>query len=233
MKKLIILTLALSLVIAGIAVATVVSSKHDLRLDAAYTSANSSQVCLFCHHPHRGSSSATTDLLWNISDAVKDYPTYASASANAVGMGGNLGKTGTAVSSLLCMGCHDGATSNTFIKKDWADAAAMTETPDDFVSPGGYADLDETLADDHPVDFTYPTVNQVGNDIQARAGNGQYVNGFYSGVNYPTFGGTMQCATCHNVHNGESPLVQFMRGTGSANDIITDSVICRDCHTSK
>ncbi len=41
----------------------------------------------------------------------------------------------------------------------------------------------------------------------------------------------MQCATCHDVHNGQSPKVQFMRG--GTNDVITDSAICRDCHLNK
>ncbi len=239
MKKVIVLALAISLVVAGIALATVVSTKHDMRMGVAgiagrtITAAGSTttQVCVFCHHPHRGTSTVTTTLLWNISDAATTYPTYGpTATTNAITMGDNLGTTGSASYSVLCMSCHDGGAANsTFIKSQAADGT-LGSFPNLGLSIGN---LTSDLQDDHPVDFTYEGAVESDSDIRAATSGGptsSYVAGANS-VRYPLYGGTLQCATCHDVHNGQSPRVQFMRG-GTTN-IITNSQICIDCHMSK
>lgn len=230
MKKVIILTLAISLIVAGIAFATVISSKHDMRASLVMgaqfgrtiTAANSvtTQVCVFCHHPHRGSSSVATTLLWNINAAVASFTTYTSVTMNATDGGDSLtpGATSGSNYSLLCMGCHDGGgVSNTFVKGQAADGS-LGSFPN---LKTGIANLGSSLSDDHPVDFTYPTTGL--GDIQGKVGD-------TVATIYPLYSGTMQCATCHDVHNGTSRLVEFMRGS---TDIITDSKICRDCHTNK
>lgn len=232
MKKTIILVLAVSLIIAGVAMATVVSSKHDMRENQAAfdygvrsVGSTTSQVCVFCHHPHSGSTIGTV-LLWNINDVDKTYATYSSPTTNASGMGGDLTVADdNARYSLLCMGCHDGGASNAFVRAT-VDGDLGAVPSFGTIS----ANLGSTLADDHPVDFTYPTATAAGlEDINVAVG-GQVV-GTVSGssVTYPLYGGTMQCATCHNVHAGETSDVQFMRGQ----NIIADSAICRDCHTAK
>lgn len=229
MKKILILAVAVSLVIAGVAMATVVSTKHDMRAEtAAGVKASGSateQVCVFCHHPHRGSNtSVTTVLLWNVSGPASTYPTYAgSASMSATG-GSPITDTGAGAYSFLCMACHDEtAGNNAFIK---AAVDGTLGTPPDL--SGTIFDLGSTLADDHPVNFTYADAVTATSDVLAATGD--EVSGTSSGTSYPLYSGTMQCATCHDVHNGQSSLVQFMRGSG---DIITGSAICIDCHTSK
>jgi len=242
MKKVLILTLAISLIVAGIALATVVSSKHDMRGSITFgtrvTSSTTSQVCVFCHHPHRGQGNAQNALLWNISDTSATYQTYAKTSTiTSIGIetsGDNVGAQGgpdnASVYTLLCMGCHDGqGSSNSFIR-DTVDGTVGTHPP----SITSSANLGTTLVDDHPVDFVYPDAGTAGDVRSATNGN---VTGANSVV-YPLFSNgasnnqyTMQCATCHDVHNGGSPKVQFMRG--GTNDVIANSQICIDCHTSK
>jgi hypothetical protein len=227
MKKTLIIVLALSIVIAGVATASVVSSKHDLRADVTVagrtiTAAGStgvSQVCVFCHHPHRGAGGGITSvLLWNISDVSQSYLTYSSPTANSTNLNGLAVTNAT---SLLCMGCHDGA-DNSFIR-DSAEGSLGTLT----MGANNEANLGETLVDDHPIEFDYPTAVAFGNnDIRlATAGEVRATN-----ATYPLFSGTMQCSTCHNVHMGDnsaSTQVQFMRGN------VTNSELCIDCHTAK
>jgi hypothetical protein len=232
LKRTLILVLAVSLIIAGVAMATVVSTKHDMRaivtgIDGRSITATGSlttQVCVFCHHPHRGTSTlAGSVLLWNINDNAQTYATYSSPTTNATDIGGNVGTDDAAKYTLLCMGCHDGGgASNTFIRS--AADGALGTAPDLLT---GNTNLGSTLEDDHPVDFVYPSTAIAADgltDIKIAAG-GQVV-GNVGSTTYPLYIGTMQCATCHNVHNGDSSGVQFMRG----NNIIANSEICRDCH---
>jgi predicted CXXCH cytochrome family protein len=226
LKKTLIIVLAISLLVGGIAVASVVSSKHDMRglIDVGNgrtitsVGATTTQVCVFCHHPHRGASSAVSSvLLWNISDANKSYATYTSPSMNSTNVGGDVGSDDNAQYTLLCMGCHDGGGSSNAYVQTTVDGSLGTVAD----LGGNISNLGSTLADDHPVDFTYPTSAGVGlTDIQLAA----------SGVvdlKYPLYGGTMQCATCHDVHNGTQAGLQFMRAS------VTNSQICIDCHTAK
>ena len=237
MKKVLILAVALSLIIVGASVASVVSSKHDFRdaslfgsgVGAKAVGATTSQVCVFCHHPHRGAATGvSTVLLWNISAAAGSYATYSSPTTNATGIGSTLSSASdsSAMYSLLCMGCHDGAgSSNSFIRTTVDGVLGTVPVP------AGNANLGTTLTDDHPVNFQYPTATAAGlEDINVTITNGK-VDGTYPLFNDGAGNPTMQCATCHDVHNGGSARVQFMRG-GTA-DVITNSKICRDCHTAK
>lgn len=226
MRRVLLCTMALCLVASAIAMATVVSSKHDMRSTVpgkAISAANSTtqQVCVYCHHPHRGESSLVGSyLLWNIYDANKNYATYSSPTTNSSGIGGMLNSGSSASSaSLLCMGCHDGSVGENSFVRDTAADGYLGDFPD---LSGSTANFSSSIETDHPVDFTYP-LNQYG--IQPPTGD--FVVGYYSSTMYPLFSGTMQCETCHDVHNGgvHNPL-QFIRGDNT----ITSSVICRDCH---
>ena len=260
MKKTIILVLAISLIIAGVAMASVVSSKHDMRDvnavrtllpgDIVAVGSTTSQVCVFCHHPHRGASTVTNTLLWNInSPGSGSYAVYANTStleyaSHNAGYTVGTDNAEAARYTLLCLGCHDGTTAMTvgtgasFVRQIVADGT-LGSFPDLTASTEG-ADLGQTLADDHPVDFTYPQATIAPDaDINISTNGGVSVLGQAESptVTYPLFSGTMQCATCHDVHNGSSFKVQFMRayetGTNNEVDIISNSRICRDCHTHK
>lgn len=234
MKKVLILTLAISLVVAGIAMATVLSSKHDMRFKG--TGATTTQICVFCHHPHRGTTTTgtLTTLLWNINTpSTASFATYNSPTAT-LGGDNNLGTGAETQYSRACMTCHDGAVANNeYIKGTKEPSASLGSlTISDTTS-----NLGVTLADDHPVDFTY--TNGVNGDIKAQTGTGESakVVGNITAVDYPLYSETMQCATCHDVHRGQSVGIQFMRelagATPYSGGVIIESRICRDCHTTK
>jgi nitrate/TMAO reductase-like tetraheme cytochrome c subunit len=222
MKKMIILVAILSLVVAGIAYAGVVGSKHDVS-----TNYTTSQVCVFCHHPH-GDTTTQNDLLWNINDSDASYPTYASTATTTTNVAGQTLTSTDAPQTMLCMGCHDGDGADNSYRKAAVEATDMSAVGTILNS---YANLGETLIDDHPVGFQYPESGwtNFGDLAEAVAGgpSGNQVAG-----KYPVYGSTktMECATCHDVHAGNtsaSTELQFMRG-----DTAT-STICTDCHTEK
>lgn len=236
MKKVIILAIALTLVTAGIAFAAVSGSKHDMTGNSGVTSFYSgTQICVFCHHPHRGATTTATGnaLLWNINDDSASYTTYAKTDT----MNDNYTQTTLTEATgkpqtLLCMGCHDGSTStNTFIagSSDGGGFDGGEVTNLNFVNPA--ANLGESLEEDHPVGFTYPAAATTGHGDLADA-SGDLVP--TANNTYPLFGGQMECATCHDVHAGtpdgtdsKSLDIQFMRGDTA------NSEICIDCHTTK
>lgn len=221
MKKILLLALAVCL-IAGAATAAVVGSKHDLK--TLIGDEGTTQVCVFCHHPHRGATSKAEDsLLWNIQvDATGPFATYTSTTMDAV-------DAGTAVDSsvaysFLCMACHDGALAAdqmiTAAKDGGWGTAWSSVVPDD---------LGTTLADDHPVNFTYDAAL-----ASADGGLATPVSGVVAGI-YKLYSDTMQCATCHDVHKGDNvdnATLQFLRDDDT-NSALTDSAMCTNCHTNK
>jgi hypothetical protein len=230
MKKIIIVSLVavLTLCMASMAFATIVGSKHDLgtggsgAFSQGRLGSNSGQVCVFCHHPHRGNpagktANATDALLWNLDDLSSNatFTKYSNPSMNAT----TVDVDTAAPQSFLCMACHDGyvaANSLVQLPGDGSDNTAM--------NLGTIAaNLGTTLADDHPVNFTW--LGWAG----AIATN--TANNVVAGSNtYPLFAGKMQCGTCHDVHAGDTSkdsVIQFLRGSTGG------SQICVDCHINK
>ena len=245
MKKVFILVLALSLLIAGAVYATIVGSKHDMR--QIINNEGTTQVCVYCHHPHRGVDStntiATGTLLWNMKPGVttfSSFATYASASMNATtSKFSDFGSaSGNQLYSLYCLACHDGDTSCNALVRQPKDGVAGTLSQIGTDILGHQADIVNSsgndLTNDHPVNFNYTTDNDGGIKAYSGTGSSAVVIGNITMTTYPLYGGTMQCATCHDVHNGTESAkdngIQFMRGTTA---IITGSTICRDCHTNK
>lgn len=236
MKKAIVFALAVVLVLgfAGMAFAGISNSKHDLTsgtTDGRGT--GTQQICVFCHHPHRGAAptgntNVVNDLLWNIASFSQTvYNTYVSTgSTNSQGMDTNVTKADS-LATYLCMACHDGnlaAGSLVALPKD-GNGSNMSSVD------MSAANLGTTLRDDHPVNFTYPSEDSRAGDTIVKNTN-NWITGNVSAVAaYPLFNGKMQCGTCHDVHMGgadsASNSLDFMRGN------TVGSEICVDCHLKK
>lgn len=237
MKKALILALALTLLAVGLGIAGVTSSKHDLGVNGPTASAailgnqgTTSQVCVYCHHPH-GNRGGDQDLLWNVnSSAAGPYATYnGSATTTANVTGAAIDKA----QSTLCMSCHDGTAGEISFYK-----AAADGTLGDFTwETDALADLGGDLKDDHPMGFIYPVTGETNvGDLAIPSADTSFGTSYSVAATYPLYGdtvdtATMECSTCHAVHNGGSPKIQFMRG--DTTDLITGSAICKDCHTTK
>lgn len=221
MKKVLILTMALIMVASVAFGASIVASKHDLStggsssLNAALTAAGrtTTQVCVFCHTPHQAAAAAGQDPLWNHTvTSTANFGVYASDTLNAVltDIGGQA--VGSQSVSALCMGCHDGTVAVNSLYKAPADGLSAGAAT---VMITGSALLGTSLNDDHPINFTY--------DAALATADGGLVTPASLPAAIKLFSGTVQCASCHNVHDPANAPFLRMSNAGSA--------LCLACHT--
>lgn len=243
-------TVACLVLWTGIAMSTVVGSKHDMSVLTGgagnYVSTNETETCIFCHTPHNAivqDSSGNRLPLWNksISRNEAGYTLYSSVTLNA-----SLGQP--AGISLLCMSCHDGVTAiNSFINYGRFNPVNMS---------GGFDQIGDVF---NPTFPNFPGSNIGG------AADGVYNYGPYGGagsVNINTkrldddhpvsfvfdaalvaadgglqlpptgdairlYNGKIECSSCHNPHEeglvatGDFP---FLRKSN------VESAICTTCH---
>jgi predicted CXXCH cytochrome family protein len=193
-------------VIAG----SITGSAHDFTTKAW----SGGRICIACHAPHKADRTVIDAPLWSHRTSTQSYTLYSSATMNATGMGQPNGL------SKLCMSCHDG----TVAVDSFGGATGTTMIPAD-------KNLGTSLADDHPIGFTYNTalatadgslydpaskVVTIGSGAQTKTGTIAATM---------LYNGRMECSSCHDVHNtftvGTSNLVK-MSSAGSA--------MCLACH---
>ncbi|RJQ56816.1 MAG: hypothetical protein C4526_00910 [Nitrospiraceae bacterium] len=213
MKKLLILIIMLS--VTGVAYgASIVNSKHDMRFFVE--NEETDQVCVFCHTPHQMSDAASQYPLWNKQVSTNTFGIYSSPTLDADDITEIGGAAAGAQSvSALCMGCHDGSVAVNSLYRLPSDGSAGTpKMVPEIYSLGG------SLSDDHPINFTYDTdlATQDGG-LKAPFSSSKVDN---VAPYLPLFDGSMQCATCHNVHNPEYQ--PFLRST------VNGSQLCLRCH---
>jgi predicted CXXCH cytochrome family protein len=143
--------------------------------------------------------------LWDRNFSSTSFGTYDSPTLNnkAVEVGGAVqpAATDARLYSVLCMSCHDGVTTQSVI------GPTSTKAVGNPTSSFG-------LQNDHPINMTYDTVQDPG--LQALAS--------VTAAGLKLFGAnnSMQCASCHDVHNNAN--TKFMRTSN------TGSGLCLTCH---
>ena len=202
-----IIALAL-LLVSGVAMADIGGSKHDFAGNSAYTTyratgTGADEICAYCHTPHNATT--TTAPLWNKAVATNSFTPYGTTVAGtAISNSNPLGVT------RMCLGCHDGTIAPGAVfnapNRGWTDN-------DTKLTSASNAFFGTSLADDHPVSFDYSTATGVTTD---------------PGTAYPLFGadGTMECATCHDVHR-EDETAEFQPMLVASN---AGSAMCQHCH---
>ena len=206
MKKMIVLVAAMVLVsTAAFAAGSVVGSSHDLR--AFIAGETSTQVCVYCHTPHQ-STGNTIDPLWNHTmSAQATYGVYSSTTMNAI----PVDVAGGTSTSNLCMSCHDGTVAVNALFKQPLDGTSGT-----LISITGTALIGTDLTNDHPINFTYDATLATADGALTTPTSASAV-----GV-LPLYGATVQCASCHAVHDPTN--APFLRISNSA------SALCLVCH---
>ena len=185
----------------SVASAEIAGSAHDFSL----TGWSAGKICDACHTPHNADASVSDyGPLWNHENSTQVYTVYESSTMDySAGQPGGVSK--------LCLSCHDGTiavdsfggmTGTTFLNGNVA------------VGSGG------NLGNDHPIGIEWhhqtnsPTcVNQC----------------HFGGIRQVEFFGptnTIECASCHDAHNGEMH-PKMLRAA------LAGSEICFQCHTDK
>lgn len=171
--------------------------------------------CQSCHAPHNGAvatgvtnssgnQSSGKILLWDRNFTSQTFSTYDSPTmANkAVEVGVTTpANTEPRMSSALCMSCHDGVTSPTVI------AATDSHAVGNPTNSWG-------LQNDHPVNMSH--------DPTKDSGLAAVTNVTSAGLVLFGSTNTVQCGTCHNVH--DNTLGSFLRKSN------TGSALCIACH---
>jgi len=192
---------------------TVIGTAHDIN----------SAGCFACHAPHSGSTATGLAdtlanqgtgriLLWDRAFTTVTFGTYDSPTmdntAAEVGAG-TPAATEPRLYSFLCLSCHDGVTTPALIGPSTVSTSSGLP-----VAVGNVANS-YGLANDHPINMTYdPAAEPVLglNPVATVTAAGLMLYGT----------NTVQCGSCHNVHNNTN--TPFLRISN------VNSALCTTCH---
>lgn len=220
MKRFLVLLAVVAFITAPAFAASVVTSKHDLRVvgGGTPTATGQAEVCVSCHTPHQTAGANSQDPLWNHQGtATAAFGVYASGTLNAAPAEIGGVPMGTQSVSMLCMSCHDGTVSVvTMYNPPNAGTPTAAAVPGIIGATGliiSNANMGISLTNDHPVNFTY-------NAALVSADGGLVAE---TGTPAPLLiGGMVQCSSCHDVHDPVN--VPFLRMDN------TGSTLCLQCH---
>lgn len=199
------------------------------------------RICIYCHAPHNtyrlfnvaiGAGPNVPDPafdylpLWNhtLQTDLSYIPyengpgaplTGPKASQAILDAGMTIGNV-----SLLCLSCHDGSVAvNSYGNSDQPPTSQSTGNAT--ISTSYIVGQDKYLGNHHPIGFDYDTV--FAGDPEIRDPDTAQMNpGVF--IRDRLFGGTLQCASCHSVHNkGNSGEMLLWRSD-------QNSELCLTCH---
>lgn len=199
-------------------------------VEATPTYPRSSQICIFCHTPHRASSEGP---LWNRKATTVSFFKHYSSSTLAIDDAAVRGASeygqpnGT---TRLCLSCHDGITA---LGAVFSTPTQMANVPISFVDVKGgrsgqtVALAYQTYSTHHPVSFKYnAAVRTILTSPPYNKTEYQYLP--------PATGGAkldkqerVQCTTCHDPHQDQSDVPSQLTPFWTAK---TYADVCMTCH---
>jgi len=212
------------------------------------------RVCIYCHAPHNayklsqanggpananiGGGPQASDAfdylpLWNHTlQANTAYSMYyagpgAPADPNSPHAQQTLGNQVPGSVSLLCLSCHDGSVAvNSYGNTSQPLNSQGPATK--FIGAGYVIGKDQYLGNHHPIGFDYNAVAGIDTNIVASGtadfgGAGKVKDHLFSSVVTGSTA-TMECATCHSVHNKDNTGESFLWKSDMG------SALCLTCH---
>ncbi len=158
LKSIGVAVVALSAFAWGGAFADIATTKHNLGTTGPgpNTFSGTAEICVFCHTPHGGDTSAAVPL-WNRQLADPgSYTTYSTTNSSSIE--GEVAPVGSV--SIACLSCHDGTQAmDTLINTPGSGtdpagfSASGTWTGNN--TPQGLAAIGQDLQNDHPIGIQY------------------------------------------------------------------------------
>lgn len=185
--------------------------------DLSASVADYGEICVYCHTPHGGQTSAP---LWNRQFTASTFTMYNDASGGSSQLNMTFESQPTGV-SLACLSCHDGTIGIDVIinKPNSSSATSLNQTLADIyggVDPDSLKILGTDLRNDHPISMVYdPSLDDQFNPIASIVSAGLKLFSDASNSN------KVECATCHNPHTKNAT---FLRIDNAA------SGLCITCH---
>lgn len=215
------------------------NSKHDLSggtgntyraASTDPTQGGTSQICVFCHTPHGGNTSAP---LWNRATYVTTYGTYTSDVLAGLGYWGAEDPLSgnTHVKTAICLSCHDGTValgSVANMPKDIPGSFTKIKMGTDKIASTSAGYIGTDLSDDHPVAIRHDnsTINKSDPELKMPTTGSvrlyNMVNGKAAATNPQAPGDYVECTSCHDAHDNQYG--KFLVGSNEA------SGICTSCH---
>ncbi len=229
MKKVLLAVTLLAGMAASAQAATIAGTKHDLSVvgvNSVYMT-GTNQTCVFCHTPH---NAVVNKLLWNRANTLSGASFGIFTSYNTSAMRTALISRTTlsdSSTSLLCLSCHSLATTAGLVTNTIPSSGSTVTNASNATAEarwGAKTGNMLNLTNDHPVGINYVTAQ--GADLTGlvaatgTASVGVAAVRLFS--NAATGAGSMECATCHSVHDNTQG--KFLAVSNSA------SALCRTCH---
>ncbi len=207
---------AVALIGAGIAMAGISNTKHNLSNSATPTrtfySTSTNEICVFCHTPHNASA---TQPLWNKTVNSLGFTTYGNTLA------GTTASATVSSETLLCFSCHDGVTALNTLSNYPGSSTSVTMNNNQTLLTG-FAVLNKDLRNDHPVGIVYnegrASLKTITNITNGQTTVRVLTANTLSGQNAVS---QVECSSCHDPH---LEATSFLRVANAS------SALCLACH---
>jgi predicted CXXCH cytochrome family protein len=169
------------------------------------------EICAPCHTPHNAITPQLVPL-WNHTSATGPWSQYVDTGTGTLDATVNQ----PAGVSRACLSCHDGS-----VALDSFGGVVGTVM---IGTINANADFGTDLTNDHPISFTYDTALATADgELYDPATQASGLGGTIA--NDMLFAGTLECASCHDVHNTAAVAgTPLLRITNAA------SALCLTCH---
>jgi predicted CXXCH cytochrome family protein len=226
-KILVVMVAAIALLGAGVALAGISATKHNLSSGGpgtvkASAGQQNDEICVWCHTPHFANTGFTGAPLWNKATPTATYTMYGTTLA------GTTPDTTPAGITKACLSCHDGVSAiNSIVNQAGAGGVVAGGTNVAFgataagtavVMTGAATNIGTSLANDHPVSITY-TAGKASLVATTTA-----LTGWTGATTVANLlrNGKVECSSCHDPHTSTTGL--FLRKANSG------SALCLGCH---
>lgn len=194
------------------------------------------EICVFCHTPHRAAPQST---LWNRKNSSVIFGRYSSTTlvirrTSAAQFGEPNG------SSRLCLSCHDGVTAGGIPLGAILNGLPINMGINDRITGNALFDANKIKSGHHPVSFVYDdaVLRAIQNDLLKKTQNYQMPRLVKLDPS-----NRMQCTTCHDPHQNQSTedayqvppndgrkIAPFWVYGVNNNATLDHDAVCLDCH---